>query len=120
MPHRIENTKLYIYVLIPSKQHVLQRKAAWPEAGLAKELGTSVDVLRRKIGFWVKHGVLMEKLDRTGNSHSYTRTTHLAAGDLGNEAATIAMDEDEGESALVSQEEQLKQVSPTISDFRAY
>ena len=73
-----------------------------------------MDVLRRKIGFWVKHGVLMEKLDRTGNSHSYTRTTHLAAADLGNEAATIAMDEDEGESALVSQEEQLKQVSPHI------
>lgn len=88
----------------------LQRKATWPEAALAKELGTSVEVLRRKIGFWVKHGVLIERLDRTGNGHQYIRTNQLAARESGGEVATIAMDEDEGESALVSQEEQLKQV----------
>ena len=84
----------------------------WPEVSLAKELGTSVDVLRRKIGFWVKHGVLTEKMDNTGNSHHYIRTKQLAAQESGSEAAAIAMDEDEGVSALVSQEEQLKQVRP--------
>ncbi len=87
-----------------------QRKASWTEAALAKELGTSVDMLRRKIGFWVKHGVLLEKLNHSSGGHHYMRTSQLSGSDPSSEPATIAMDEDDGASALVSQEEQLKQV----------
>ena len=88
-----------------------QIRSTWSEESLAEIVGTVPEVLRRKAGFWVKHGVLSEDTDRRG-THTYTRASHLSAQEVGDEVVPIAMDEDEGESALVSQEEQLKQVQP--------
>lgn len=88
----------------------MQHKASWSEEKLAKELGTPLDVLRRKIGFWVKHGVLLESLSRSG-AHFYVRAVQLAVRKNSDDATPIAMDEDEEDSALLSQEEQLKQAS---------
>ena len=92
----------------------MQNKALWPEGKLAEELGTTLDVLHRKIGFWVKHGVLLESQTSSG-AHLYTRTQQLSSQDIGDGSVPIAMEEDEGESALVSQEEQLKQVRSAFS-----
>jgi len=88
----------------------VQNKAAWPDDALAAQLGTAVDVLRRKASFWVKHGVLTESPGR--GKLTYTRALVLSSAEGGNDAddGPIAMEEDEGGSALVSQEEQLKQV----------
>ena len=88
---------------------VMQSRATWAEDRLARELGTTTEVLRRKIGFWVKHGVLCERTGRAGG-HTYTRAEQLATGEVGDRVMQVGMEEDEGESALVSQEEQLKQV----------
>lgn len=90
----------------------MQHKTAWLEEQLAEELGTTIDVLHRKIGFWVKHGVLLESRTLQGKN-LYTRTQQLNTGDAGDGSVPIAMEEDDGESALLSQEEQLKQVSST-------
>jgi hypothetical protein len=82
----------------------------WPDDALAAQLGTVVDILRRKASFWVKHGVLTESPGR--GKLTYTRALVLSSGEGGHDAddGPIAMEEDEGRSALVSQEEQLKQV----------
>jgi len=91
-------------------QEKLQSSAAWADDKLAGYLGITVDVLRRKASFWVKHGVLAESQGR--GRLTYTRTTMLSSGEDGEdpEGGPIAMEEDEGGSTLVSQEEQLKQV----------
>ena len=78
---------------------------------LAGELGTNIEVLRRKASFWVKHSVLSES--QVGGKLTYMRATELSSGEAGEEVedGPIAMEEDEGGSALLSQEEQLKQVA---------
>ena len=84
-----------------------QAAAQWAAADLAAEMGTSVPILRRRIIFWLKQGVLHEAQGPRGQL-CYARVKSLADGG----SASLATMEEDGEdsSALVNAETQLQQV----------
>ena len=76
-------------------------------------MGSTREIVNRKAGFWVKHGVLAVQLDGQGRS-LYERVSSLeqAASSQGANAAPVAMDD--GSSALISEEDQAQQASTNL------
>ena len=95
----------------------MQQRAKWTADNLAKEMGTTAETLRRKAALWVKHGVLVESQGKDGKL-SYARAQTLKSARPGSGGGDgMAVDDDEEGTALVSQEDQLKQVSrQSLSD----
>ena len=73
-------------------------------------MGVSRETLNRRASFWCKHGVLQAKSDGKGGMQ-YQRATSLSqTAASADTSVPVAMETEEGSSALVSGEDQGKQV----------
>ena len=89
----------------------MQQRAKWTADSLAREMGTTAETLRRKAAFWVKQGALVESQAKDGRL-SYARAQALKSVRPGSGGGDVmAVDDEEASTALVSQEDQLKQAS---------
>ncbi|CAI0405954.1 unnamed protein product [Linum tenue] len=89
-----------------------QDQISWTSNKLAAALGVPVDVLNRRINFWISKGIVSESLGTEPNDHVFT----LAEGntDAGKNAGNggsceeMLPGDEEGESSVASAEDQLR------------
>ncbi|GBG67409.1 hypothetical protein CBR_g545 [Chara braunii] len=84
----------------------------WLSSDLAEAVGVPVGAVRKKMSFWVNQGVVTEAQAQTGGEITYTVVETL--GESGGKAGTacgaaegaVMLEEEEGESAVASIEDQ--------------
>lgn len=98
-----------------------QEHKSWSSKDLAAAVGVPVDVLNRRINFWVGKGVLTESAGVDANSHTFALVEGLA--DNGRTAATsgsseeLMVGDDDGERAVASVEDQLRKEMTVYEKF---
>ncbi|CAN1321481.1 Anaphase-promoting complex subunit 2 [Linum perenne] len=89
-----------------------QDQTSWTSNQLASTLGVPVDVLNRRITFWISKGIVAESLGTEPNDNVYTLVEGNA--DAGKNAGVsgtceeLLPGDDEGESSVASAEDQLR------------
>ncbi|CAA6665214.1 unnamed protein product [Spirodela intermedia] len=98
-----------------------QEQASWTSKNLAAAVGTPVDILNRRISFWVSKGILVESPGSDSYDHIYTvvdemsetNRNGLAKGTL----EDLSANDEEGEGSLASVEEQLRKEMTIYEKF---
>ncbi|XP_024029437.1 anaphase-promoting complex subunit 2 [Morus notabilis] len=96
-----------------------QDEASWTSKNLATAIGVPVDVLNRRINFWISKGVLAESI-REDNNHVFTLMEGMVdssknVGNSGNCEELVA--DDEGEKSVASVEDQLRKEMTVYEKF---
>ncbi|KAE8023227.1 hypothetical protein FH972_008953 [Carpinus fangiana] len=89
-----------------------QEQTSWTSKSLAAAIGIPVDVLNRRINFWISKGILAESPGTDSSDHVFTLMegmieTSKNSGNSGSSEDLVAGDE-EGERSVVSAEDQLR------------
>ncbi|KAL3501441.1 hypothetical protein ACH5RR_035890 [Cinchona calisaya] len=98
-----------------------QEHKSWSSKDLAAAVGVPVDVLNRRISFWVSKGVLTESVGVDADSHLFDLVD--AMGDNGKTGATsgsceeLMLGDDDGERAVASVEDQLRKEMTVYEKF---
>ncbi|XP_062189673.1 anaphase-promoting complex subunit 2 [Phragmites australis] len=97
-----------------------QEKSSWTLKALATEIGIPVESLNRKISFWTSKGVLTESVGPNADDRTFTVVDSMPDVNKNN-TANERLDEyqitEEGESSVVSVEEQLKKEMTVYEKF---
>lgn len=88
-----------------------QDQASWTSKNLAAAIGVPIDVLNRRINFWISKGVLAESVGEDSNDNVFTLMEGMAdtgknVGSSG--ACEDLVADDEGERSVASVEDQLR------------
>ncbi|KAK3001753.1 hypothetical protein RJ639_020480 [Escallonia herrerae] len=88
-----------------------QDQMSWTSINLATAIGVPIDVLNRRINFWISKGILAESLGNDSNDHIYTLVDSMVdTGKTGLNSGScedLVGDED-GERSVASVEDQLR------------
>ncbi|XP_062155122.1 anaphase-promoting complex subunit 2-like [Alnus glutinosa] len=89
-----------------------QEQTSWTSKSLAASIGIPVDVLNRRINFWISKGILAESLGADSSDHVFTLMEGMIeasknSGNSGSFEDLVEGDED-GERSVVSAEDQLR------------
>ncbi|XVE91526.1 hypothetical protein REPUB_Repub01dG0017200 [Reevesia pubescens] len=98
-----------------------QDQTSWTSKNLAAATGIPVDVLNRRISFWISKGVLTESLGTDPSNHVFTLVegmvdTSKNSGNTGNCEELLAGDE-EVERSVASVEDQLRKEMTVYEKF---
>ncbi|OMO71854.1 hypothetical protein COLO4_27998 [Corchorus olitorius] len=98
-----------------------QEQTSWTSKNLAAATGIPVDVLNRRISFWISKGVLTESLGTDPSDHVFTLVegmvdTSKNSGNGGNSEELLAVDE-EAERSVASVEDQLRKEMMVYEKF---
>ncbi|KAK4771956.1 hypothetical protein SAY86_013731 [Trapa natans] len=98
-----------------------QEQKSWNSKKLAAVMGLPIDVLNRKINFWIIKGIIAETMDQEGEGHIYTLLEGSGdstknGGDGGSCEELLAVD-DEGEGSVASVEDQLRKEMTIYEKF---
>ncbi|CAN0923592.1 Anaphase-promoting complex subunit 2 [Linum grandiflorum] len=89
-----------------------QDQTSWTSNQLANTLGVPVDVLNRRINFWISKGIVAESLGTEPNDNVYTLLEGNADGGknagVSGTCEELLPGDDEGESSVASVEDQLR------------
>ncbi|KAK3042386.1 hypothetical protein RJ639_002432 [Escallonia herrerae] len=97
-----------------------QDQISWTSINLATAIGVPVDVLNRRINFWISKGILAESLGDDSNDHIYTLVDSMV--DAGKTGLTSGSCEDlvgdeDGERSVASVEDQLRKEMTVYEKF---
>ncbi|POO03500.1 Anaphase-promoting complex subunit [Trema orientale] len=97
-----------------------QDQASWTSKNLAAAIGIPIDVLNRRINFWISKGVIAETLGADSNSHVFTLLegvgdTGKSVGNSGNSEDLVG--DEEGERSVASVEDQLRKEMTVYEKF---
>lgn len=98
-----------------------QEQTSWTSKSLAAAIGIPVDVLNRRINFWISKGILAESLGADSSDHVFTLMEGMIeasknSGNSGSSEDLVAGDE-EGERSIVSAEDQLRKEMTVYEKF---
>ncbi|XVF43151.1 hypothetical protein PTKIN_Ptkin02bG0017400 [Pterospermum kingtungense] len=98
-----------------------QDQTSWTSKNLAAATGIPVDVLNRRISFWISKGVLTESLGTYPSDHVFTLVegmvdTSKNSGNTGNSEELLA-GEEEAERSVASVEDQLRKEMTVYEKF---
>ncbi|KAH1031354.1 hypothetical protein J1N35_043528 [Gossypium stocksii] len=98
-----------------------QDQTSWTSTNLAAATGIPVDVLNRRISFWISKGVLTESLGTDPSDHVFTLVEGMIeagknSGNTGNCEELLAGDE-EAERSVASVEDQLRKEMTVYEKF---
>ncbi|XP_062149366.1 anaphase-promoting complex subunit 2-like isoform X2 [Alnus glutinosa] len=98
-----------------------QEETSWTSKTLAAAIGIPVDVLNRRINFWISKGILEESLGAVSSDHVFTLMegmieTSKNSGNSGSSEDLVAGDED-GERSVISAEDQLRKEMTVYEKF---
>ncbi|KAK2969035.1 hypothetical protein RJ640_007900 [Escallonia rubra] len=97
-----------------------QDQISWTSINLATAIGVPVDVLNRRINFWISKGILADSLGDDSNDHIYTLVDSMVdAGKTGLNSGScedLVGDED-GERSVASVEDQLRKEMTVYEKF---
>ncbi|XP_022889584.1 anaphase-promoting complex subunit 2 [Olea europaea var. sylvestris] len=98
-----------------------QDKTSWTSKNLASAVGVPVDVLNRRINFWISKGILAESIEADSSDHKFTLVEALVdsgktAANVGSCEELLGVDED-GERSVVSVEDQLHKEMTVYEKF---
>ncbi|CAL5428806.1 unnamed protein product [Camellia sinensis] len=99
-----------------------QDQTRWTSKNLAAAIGLPVDVLNRRINFWISKGIISESLGADSNDHIFalvdgTIDTSRSGANSGGCEELLVVDED-GERSVASVEDQLRK-EMTVYEFMA-
>ncbi|KAL0541181.1 hypothetical protein IC582_021220 [Cucumis melo] len=98
-----------------------QHKKSWSARSLAAAVGVPVDVLSRRINFWVNKGILSESRTADSTDHVYVLvesmidTSKNVSNNGNNEDLMVG--EDEGEGSVASVEDQIRKEMTVYEKF---
>ncbi|KAA8529399.1 hypothetical protein F0562_033802 [Nyssa sinensis] len=98
-----------------------QDQTSWTSKNLAAAIGIPMDVLNRRISFWISKGILAESLGADSNDHTFTLVDGMAdtsktGGNSGSCDELLVGDED-GERSVASVEDQLRKEMAVYEKF---
>ncbi|XP_030956395.1 anaphase-promoting complex subunit 2 isoform X1 [Quercus lobata] len=98
-----------------------QDQTSWTSKNLAAAIGLPVDVLNRRINFWICKGILAESLGVDSNDHVFTLMegmveTNKNGGNSGS-CEEILVGDDEGERSVASVEDQIRKEMTIYEKF---
>ncbi|KAK7824022.1 anaphase-promoting complex subunit 2 [Quercus suber] len=98
-----------------------QDQTSWTSKNLAAAIGLPVDVLNRRINFWISKGILAESLGADSNDHVFTLMegmveTNKNGGNSGS-CEEILVGDDEGERSVASVEDQIRKEMTIYEKF---
>ncbi|OWM89528.1 hypothetical protein CDL15_Pgr024276 [Punica granatum] len=98
-----------------------QDQTSWTSKKLAAVIGLPVDVVNRKINFWISKGIIAETMDPESDDHMFTLVENTSdvnknSGDGGSCEELLAGDE-EGEGPVASVEDQLRKEMTIYEKF---
>lgn len=97
-----------------------QEQTSWSSKNLAAAIGVPVDVLYRRINFWISKGVLAESLGTDSSDHLFTLADSIVdAGKTGANSGSCEelVADDEGERSVASVEDQLRKEMTVYEKF---
>ncbi|MQM13545.1 hypothetical protein Taro_046471 [Colocasia esculenta] len=98
-----------------------QEQTSWTSKNLAAAVGAPVDVLNRRINFWVTKGILVESPGPEGDDHIFTvvdETTDMHRNGLARGVSEeLSMADEEAERSVASVEEQLRKEMTVYEKF---
>uniref|UniRef100_A0A7N0VMU8 Anaphase-promoting complex subunit 2 n=1 Tax=Kalanchoe fedtschenkoi TaxID=63787 RepID=A0A7N0VMU8_KALFE len=94
-----------------------QEQSSWNSKSLSTAIGVPLDVLQRRINYWISKGILTESVGADSNGHMYTLVESMA--DTGKNGVSGGEDlaAEEGESSVASVEEQLRKEMTVYEKF---
>ncbi|XP_024462200.1 anaphase-promoting complex subunit 2 isoform X6 [Populus trichocarpa] len=98
-----------------------QDQTSWTSNRLATVIGVPVDVLNRRINFWISKGILTESLGKDLNDHVFTLVEGIVdagknSGNTGSCEELLGGDE-EGERSVASVEDQIRKEMTIYEKF---
>ncbi|KAL2559470.1 Anaphase-promoting complex subunit 2 [Forsythia ovata] len=94
-----------------------QDKTSWTSKNLAAAVGLPVDVLNRRINFWISKGILAESVEADSSDHKFTLVdSGKTGGNVGSCEELLGGDED-GERSVASVEDQLHKEMTVYEKF---
>lgn len=95
-----------------------QEQTSWTSKNLSVATGMPVDVLNRKINFWINKGIIAESLGNDPSDHIFTLVESMVDSNKngGNPEELLAGDE-EGEGSIASVEDQLRKEMTVYEKF---
>lgn len=98
-----------------------QDKTSWTSKNLASAVGVPVDVLNRRINFWISKGILTESVEADSSDHKFTLVEALVdsgktGANVGSCEELLGVDED-GERSVASVEDQLHKEMTVYEKF---
>ncbi|KAL2542944.1 Anaphase-promoting complex subunit 2 [Abeliophyllum distichum] len=94
-----------------------QDKTSWTSKNLAAAVGLPVDVLNRRINFWISKGILAESVEADSSDHKFTLVdSGKTGGNVGSCEDLLGGDED-GERSVASVEDQLHKEMTVYEKF---
>lgn len=98
-----------------------QDQTSWTSKNLSSAIGVPVDVLNRRINFWISKGVITESPGADSLDHVYTLVEKMAdtsknGGSSGSSQELLGVDEEEGRS-VASVENQLRKEMTVYEKF---
>ncbi|GFY88470.1 anaphase-promoting complex/cyclosome 2 [Actinidia rufa] len=98
-----------------------QDQASWTSKNLSAAIGLPVDVLNRRISFWISKGILSESSGADSNDHTFTLVegtvdTSKAGANTGG-CEELLVGDDDGERSVASVEDQLHKEMTVYEKF---
>ncbi|XP_027096892.1 anaphase-promoting complex subunit 2 isoform X1 [Coffea arabica] len=98
-----------------------QDHTSWSSKDLAAAVGVPVDVLNRRISFWISKGVLTESGGMDASSHVFTLVEAVSdnnkAGPSNGSFEELMVGDDDGERSVASVEDQLRKEMTVYEKF---
>ncbi|KAL5759472.1 hypothetical protein ACOSQ2_018310 [Xanthoceras sorbifolium] len=89
-----------------------QDQTSWTSKNLAAAIGVPVDVLNRRINFWISKGILAESVRSDSNDHIYTLVEGMVdsskTGGNSGSCEELLVGDEEGERSVASVEDQIR------------
>ncbi|XP_061992637.1 anaphase-promoting complex subunit 2 isoform X1 [Rosa rugosa] len=98
-----------------------QDQKSWTSKDLAAAVGVPIDILNRRINFWISKGILTESLGEDTDDHVFTLMEGMI--DTGKNTANdgncedLIVGDEEGESSVASVEDQLRKEMTVYEKF---
>ncbi|KAI8535246.1 hypothetical protein RHMOL_Rhmol10G0158800 [Rhododendron molle] len=98
-----------------------QDQTSWTSKNLSAAIGVSIDVLNRRINFWISKGILSESLGADSNDHIFilvdgTANTSKTGANTGG-CEELLVGDDEGDRSVASVEDQLHKEMTVYEKF---
>lgn len=94
-----------------------QEKTSWSSKSLAAAVGLPVDILHRRMSFWIGKGVITDSGAGGSDGHVFTLVDNLTNANKNCISNEIEGMDEEGESSMVSVEEQLQKEMSIYQKF---
>ncbi|KAJ9174255.1 hypothetical protein P3X46_017299 [Hevea brasiliensis] len=98
-----------------------QDHTSWTASKLASAIGVPVDVLNRRINFWISKGILAESIGADANDHVFTLLEGMvdASKNGGNSGSCeeLLVGDEEGERSVASVEDQIRKEMTVYEKF---